>query len=266
MPPYTARVRNGVNRPRSRASESICTTSSRVGAMTSMRGAPVPGGGAGAGVRSILVKAAMRNAAVFPVPVCAWPATSFPRSATGRAASWIGVAVTKPAARIPSWTGAGRSSCANSMTRSGRRGGAPAEEPRGDDPRLVEETERRRHEELVEGVGGRREDGRDDEVDEDRVLPVLGKELRRHDPEPGGQGHGERQLEDEAEGERELDDEVDVAGQGELDQHVTGLVAGQELDGERDDHAQREAGAEGEEGGRDQDEGQRELPLRGRRP
>ena len=45
------------------------------------------------------MKVAIRNAAVLPVPVWAWPATSLPRSATGSAASWIGVAIVKPAAR-----------------------------------------------------------------------------------------------------------------------------------------------------------------------
>ena len=36
------------------------------------------------------MKAAIRNAAVLPVPVCDCPATSLPRRASGRAASWIG--------------------------------------------------------------------------------------------------------------------------------------------------------------------------------
>src|SRR2546422_504784 len=96
MPPYTARVRNGVNRPRRRASDSIWTTSSRVGAMTSMRGAPTPAGVDGAGERRRRVNPAMRNAAVLPVPVCDCPATSLPRSASGSAASWIGGAGGQP--------------------------------------------------------------------------------------------------------------------------------------------------------------------------
>src|SRR2546426_241323 len=91
-----------------RASDSIWTTSSRVGAMTSMRGAPTPAGVDGAGERRRRVNPAMRNAAVLPVPVCDCPATSLPRSASGSAASWIGVAVAKPASPIPCQTGAGR--------------------------------------------------------------------------------------------------------------------------------------------------------------
>src|SRR3989441_6955226 len=151
--------------------------------MTSMRGAPVPGGGAGAGVRSILVKAAMRNAAVLPVPVCDWPATSLPRRASGSAPSWIGVMVTKPASRMPSRTGAGRSSPLKS-TRAGasralrggrgrRRRRAAAEDARTQDPDLVEDDDRTRHQRLVERVGRRREHGAGDERAEDGVLAVL---------------------------------------------------------------------------------------------
>src|SRR5881409_2330214 len=78
-----------------------------------------PAGGAGAGGRRRRVDPAMRNAAGLPVPVCDCPATSLPRSASGSAASWIGVAVTKPASRMPSMTGAGRSRVENSIR--GRR-------------------------------------------------------------------------------------------------------------------------------------------------
>ena len=73
------------------------------------------GAGGGAGVRSSWVKAAIRKAAVLPVPVCDWPATSLPRSASGSAASWIGVAVMKPASRMPCMTGSGRSREAKSI-------------------------------------------------------------------------------------------------------------------------------------------------------
>ena len=69
----------------------------------------------GADVRSIRVNAAIRNAAVLPVPVCDWPATSLPRSANGSAASWIGVSVTNPASRIPCMTGSGKSREAKSI-------------------------------------------------------------------------------------------------------------------------------------------------------
>ncbi len=39
--------------------------------------------------------------AVLPVPVCAWPATSFPASESGKTFSWIGVQVVKPTASMP---------------------------------------------------------------------------------------------------------------------------------------------------------------------
>jgi len=44
---------------------------------------------------------ATRNAAVLPVPVCAWPATSCPASARGSVCAWIGVHCVKPASRMP---------------------------------------------------------------------------------------------------------------------------------------------------------------------
>ena len=44
---------------------------------------------------------AIRNAAVLPVPVCAWPATSLPASASGSVWAWIGVHCVKPASRMP---------------------------------------------------------------------------------------------------------------------------------------------------------------------
>src|SRR4029450_1601576 len=87
-------------------------TGSRVGAMSSTRGAVAPER-AGAGWRRQRVNAAIRNAAVLPVPVWDWPATSLPRRARGSAASWIGVPATKPASSIPRRTGSGRSSAAN---------------------------------------------------------------------------------------------------------------------------------------------------------
>ena len=44
---------------------------------------------------------ATRKAAVLPVPVWAWPATSRPRSAMGRVCAWIGVHCVNPASRMP---------------------------------------------------------------------------------------------------------------------------------------------------------------------
>jgi hypothetical protein len=84
--------------------------------MTSTRGAfgARPGRSAS---RSRRVNAEIRNAAVLPVPVCDCPATSLPRNASGSAASWIGVAVTKPASRIPRITGSGSVSDSKSIGR-----------------------------------------------------------------------------------------------------------------------------------------------------
>jgi len=65
---------------------------------------------AGPGCVRHRVKAAIRKAAVLPVPVWDWPATSLPRRASGSAASWIAVVVTKPASSMPRRTGPGRSS------------------------------------------------------------------------------------------------------------------------------------------------------------
>src|SRR4029450_4229625 len=175
--------------PSSRASASIWTTSSRVGAMISTRGAVAPER-AGAGWRRQRVNAAIRNAAVLPVPVWDWPATSLPRRARGSAASWVGVPATTPASSIPRRTGSGRSSAANArgLIVPGPRGaparaasfarvlGEPgprlltsADAPR-DDAQLVEDAERAGHERLVHDVGRRRQDRRDDEVDQHRVL------------------------------------------------------------------------------------------------
>ena len=56
---------------------------------------------------------ATRNAAVLPVPVCAWPATSRPASAIGSVCAWMGVQVTNPAWRMPSITCGARPKEAN---------------------------------------------------------------------------------------------------------------------------------------------------------
>src|SRR5437667_411893 len=105
MPPYTAWMPKGAAWPSRRASLAICTTSSRVGAMTSARGAAGRPGRSRARRR---VKMVIRKAAVLPVPVCACPATSRPASASGRTFSWMGVQCVKPAARMPAATGPGR--------------------------------------------------------------------------------------------------------------------------------------------------------------
>src|SRR5215470_11426012 len=212
MPPYTATMRKPVCAPSRRASASIWTTSSRVGAMISTRGAVTPLG-AGGGVRRQRVKAAMRKAAVLPVPVWDCPATSLPLRASGSAASWIGVAVTKPASRTPRITASGRSSDAKSMPltsaaalagwpadrdrrRLRRLGGLPAEDPRGDNAELVQDAQRPGHQRLVDDVRGRREHRRDDEVDQDGVLAVLGQELRRHHADHRQERDDDGHLED----------------------------------------------------------------------
>jgi hypothetical protein len=127
MPPKTAWMLNGVAWPRNLASSAICTTSSRVGAMTSARGAA---GRPGRSRRSSRVKIVMRKAAVFPVPVCAWPATSRPASERGSTFSWIGVQCVKPADSMPAITGAGRSKLVKVRAVSGgctaARDGSPA--------------------------------------------------------------------------------------------------------------------------------------------
>src|SRR6266849_8416344 len=180
MPPYTAWILNGVKRPSWRASASIWTTSSRVGAMTSTRGAAAPAGTGRSGVRSRRVKAAIRNAAVFPVPVCDWPATSLPLRASGSVASWMGVAATNPAPRMPCMTGSGRPSDVKSITLGccllghGHRLRLAPEDARADDPHFVQDDERARHQGLIEGIGRRRQHRARDERAQDGVLAVLG--------------------------------------------------------------------------------------------
>src|SRR5437773_1189055 len=126
MPPYTARILSPVWAPRSRASASIWTTSSRVGAMMSTRG-----------------------------------------------------------------------------------------EAGADDADLVEDAQGARHEGLIDHVGSGSEDGRDDEVDEDGVLPVPREELRGDHADEAQDGDDHGQLEDHPEGEGELDHEVRVGRHGE---------------------------------------------------
>ena len=105
MPPNTASVASPVWRPRISASARICATSSRVGATTR---APRPARGRDGGFPSRRVNIVMRNAAVLPVPVWAWPATSLPASVMGSVFAWIGVAKAKPASAIPHRTSSGR--------------------------------------------------------------------------------------------------------------------------------------------------------------
>jgi hypothetical protein len=56
--------------------------SSRVGASTSACGLVL--------ARSMLASTGSANAAVLPVPVCAWPSTSRPFSNAGMVAAWMG--------------------------------------------------------------------------------------------------------------------------------------------------------------------------------
>src|SRR3989441_13191339 len=260
MPPYTAWILNGVKRPSWCASASICTTSSRVGAMTSTRGAAAPPGVARSGVRSRRVKAAIKNAAVFPVPVCDWPATSLPLRASGSVASWIGVAATKPTSRMPCMTGSGRFSVAKSIALGrcllgdGHRFGLAPENASTDDPHLVEDDEGPRHQRLVERVRRRRQHGARDEGAQDRVLAVLGQHLCGDEAHAGGQRERQRKLEDETEGERELQEEVDVAAHRDHRLQPGSRVGEQELDGVGSDHVERKGAAQHEQEGADYDE------------
>ena len=43
------------------------------------------------------------KAAVLPVPVCAWPITSWPSSSSGIACSWIGEGSVNPSSSIAFW-------------------------------------------------------------------------------------------------------------------------------------------------------------------
>ncbi len=106
MPPKTARVVRPVWRPSTSASARIWATSSRVGATTRARG---PRGGPGGLFCRSRVKIVIRKAAVLPVPVWAWPATSRPARVIGSVFAWIGVAKTKPASAMPQRTSSGRS-------------------------------------------------------------------------------------------------------------------------------------------------------------
>src|SRR6266851_4840123 len=257
-------MRSPVWAPRRRASASIWTTSSRVGAMISTRGAVGPLL-AGAGCRRQRVKAAIRKAAVLPVPVWDWPATSLPLRASGSVPSWIGVMATKPASWTPRMTGSGRSSDLKSMGLMAWPGGSwrgrrlrgrlrprrlalPHGQARADDADLVEDAEGARHQGLVDHVGRWSEHGGNDEVDQDGVLAILGEELRRHDADQAQDRDHHRQLEDETEGQRELDHEVRVGGY--RDHRLPALLlpeGHEEVRGVGDDHEHREGAADQEE-------------------
>ena len=83
--------------PSTCASLWICTASSRVGAITMRADASSSAAPRAAGRVSSVWNSATRKAAVLPVPVCAWPATSLPVSAMGSVWAWIGVQRVKPA-------------------------------------------------------------------------------------------------------------------------------------------------------------------------
>ena len=68
----------------------------------------VTGRSGAAGWRNKVAYIAIRNAAVLPVPVCAWPATSRPASAMGRVWAWIGVQRSNPASAMPRASGSGK--------------------------------------------------------------------------------------------------------------------------------------------------------------
>jgi len=94
--------------PINRASISICLANSRVGAITKARGATHPVFlGFGFGLFKSLVNRVIRNAAVFPVPVCACPAISWPESEIGSVFACIEVQYLKSASLMPFRTTSG---------------------------------------------------------------------------------------------------------------------------------------------------------------
>ena len=76
------------------------------------------------GMASSRLMTVTRKAAVLPVPVWAWPATSRPCSRTGRASAWMGVQNSNPASASPRCTSGGRSKESNRV--SVRNSGLPA--------------------------------------------------------------------------------------------------------------------------------------------
>ena len=73
----------------------------------------------GSGFFSNLLNRVIKNAAVFPVPVCAWPATSFPAREMGKAALCMGVQYLKSASLMPSKTSLGRGRDSNVLSSNG---------------------------------------------------------------------------------------------------------------------------------------------------
>src|SRR3954447_10306299 len=69
--------------------------SSRVGVRTTACTSSLPG--------STYCSSGRPKAAVLPVPVCAWPITSWPPSSSGIAWSWIGVGSSKPSSSSACW-------------------------------------------------------------------------------------------------------------------------------------------------------------------
>ncbi len=83
-----ATVRTPRNWPSREISSVTCTHSSRVGVRTSAWTCMLEG--------SIFSTIGIPNAAVLPVPVCAWPMRSSPRRRGGMERAWTSVGVSKP--------------------------------------------------------------------------------------------------------------------------------------------------------------------------
>ncbi len=101
MPPKTVTIFGLRKWPSAFASSWIWIASSRVGATASARGY---GEGFARFVRARRAKIAIRKAAVLPVPVWAWAATSLPARRSGSVAACTGVARTNPHAAMPALT------------------------------------------------------------------------------------------------------------------------------------------------------------------
>mmetsp|Transcript_4028 Transcript_4028/g.12915 ORF Transcript_4028/g.12915 Transcript_4028/m.12915 type:complete len:246 (+) Transcript_4028:310-1047(+) len=100
-PPTMAATRTSECSPSFFTSSSICSASSRVGAMMSARGPSSPTRSRmRAGSPRMYSTMGMTNAAVLPEPVSAMPMMSRLRCPIGMACIWIGVGFSYPASRI----------------------------------------------------------------------------------------------------------------------------------------------------------------------
>mmetsp|Transcript_8258 Transcript_8258/g.27087 ORF Transcript_8258/g.27087 Transcript_8258/m.27087 type:complete len:243 (+) Transcript_8258:163-891(+) len=124
-PPYTAAARSPpLTRCSERATDSVCTASSRVGTRTSARG-PSPGR-VGRLCAAACAKAGSRYASVLPEPVGARQSRSRPARATGYTCAWTGDASRWPSETMPLPTSFGSDGSPSDDTGGGQAGGADA--------------------------------------------------------------------------------------------------------------------------------------------